>query len=72
MKVIAKFKDERRNGQGFKHGEMYTAYELFQCQPDCNFLSSYGLVVIDEDGDAIPAYDAEKLWCVTFEITYEE
>lgn len=72
MKVIAKFKDERRNGQGFKHGEMYTAYELFQCRPDSNFLSSYGLVVIDGDGDAVPAYDAWKLWGVAFEVVKDE
>nr|DAY73894.1 MAG TPA: hypothetical protein [Caudoviricetes sp.] len=68
MKVIAKFKDDRTYAHGFECGKEYQAYELFQCQPDCNFLSSYGMVVIDDDGDAIPAYDADRLWGVTFEV----
>lgn len=68
MKVKAKFKDDKSYCAGFECDTLYDAYELFQCQPDSNFLSSYGMVVIDNDGDAIPAYDANRLWGVTFEV----
>ena len=67
MKVIAKCKPNT-NCACFKDGETYQAFELFQCQPDSNLLSSYGLVVIDGDGDAIPVYEADRLWGVSFEV----
>lgn len=70
MKVIAKCKPNTCCAC-FKDGKTYQAFELFQCQRDSNFLSSYGLVVIDGDGDAIPTYDAERLWGVTFEVVTE-
>lgn len=63
MKVVALF-----NGYCpcFKSGSEYLAYELFRCQTDCNFLSSYGLVVIDEDGDAITSDSAYRIWNIKF------
>lgn len=68
MKVIAVFNVDKKRCSSFEAGKEYTAYELFQCQPDCNILYSHGLVVIDEDGDAITSHEANRLWDVKFEV----
>lgn len=68
MKVVAIFNGYKKHCSSFVAGKEYLAYDLLQCQPDSNMLFSNGLVVIDEDGDAITSYDAYRIWDVEFEV----
>lgn len=67
MKVVAIFKSDKKHCHSFVAGKEYLAYDLLQCPPDSNILYSNSLVVIDEDGDAITADDAYRIWDIKFE-----
>ncbi|BBK09410.1 hypothetical protein [Klebsiella phage 05F01] len=67
MKVMAIFNCDKNHCSSFVAGKEYLAYDLLQCPPDSNMLLSNGLVVIDEDGDAITSDDAYRIWDIKFE-----
>lgn len=67
MKVIAHVTG---NCAAFTDGKEYNCYTFFIRDPYVGVLCDNGIIVIDNDGDAMKLNDAEEVFNVSFELIF--